>query len=44
LKKNALTKEYLSTDTHLEESKETSRNPKLQQNCPKLKNDDFLWN
>jgi hypothetical protein len=44
LNKDASTKEYLSTDTHLEDSKETSRNSKLQRNCPKLKNDDFLWN
>jgi hypothetical protein len=44
LNKEALTKEYQSTDTHLEDSKETSRNSKLQRNCPKLKNDDFLWN
>jgi hypothetical protein len=24
--------------------KETSKNSKLQRNCPKVKNDDFLWN
>jgi len=25
-------------------TKETSRNSKLQRNCPKVKKDDFLWN
>ena len=25
-------------------TKEISRNSKLQRNCPKVKNDDFLWN
>ena len=25
-------------------TKEISRNSKLQHNCPKVKNDDFLWN
>jgi hypothetical protein len=44
LTKNILTKEDQSTDIHLEDSKEKSRNSKLQGNCPILKNDVFLWN
>jgi hypothetical protein len=42
--KDSLTKEDQSTDILLGDSKETSRNSKLQRNCPKLKNYDFLWN
>ena len=37
LNKDTLTKEDQSIDIHLEVRKETSRNSKLQQNCPKLK-------
>jgi len=42
IKKDTPTEEDQSTDTHLEDSKVTSRNSKSQRNCPKLKNYDFF--